>query len=216
MATANATIKETEVNPTERLFQEYRSTDSLERKSEIENDIIASNMTFIWYMVHTFNNIRIPKDILYSAALFGMMKAIRKFKPDKGVKFNSFAGTCMANEMRREIILSDRTKRIKQVSIDTPLTLKNDNLTILDCIEDDTVDVEEEVNGRTTREFLLREARKVLTKKQYMVFEIRLSPHSPTQKEIGQTLGITGAAISTLESAAIRRMKKHLKEVINV
>lgn len=52
------------------------------------------------FMVKTFGRTKIPRNDQYSIGMFGLVKAIREYNPNRKVKFSAYAGQYILNEIR--------------------------------------------------------------------------------------------------------------------
>ena len=89
-------------------------------------ELFNENIKLAYYMAKKYSNVKIEKEDLIQIALLGLWKAAKSYNSDK-VKFNSYAGKVIQNEINYEL----RKKRISTVSL-------NDTVTNTDriCIED--------------------------------------------------------------------------------
>jgi len=82
-----------------------------------KEELAEQNMPLIWYVVNRYAGALTECDELYSAALFGMARAISAYDETKGIKFSTFAVTCMNHEILN--LLRAARKRKLDISYDS-------------------------------------------------------------------------------------------------
>lgn len=148
---------------------------------------------------------------LESAAMFSLVKAARRFDPDRGVPFTAFANTSISGAIKREFrdnfIIRDR-------SSSTPINVVSGNITIqqegvtefLDARPDPSA--ENEIKN-TELKLLIESALDELSDPKYAeVIRLRygLDPYGGverTQAEIGEEIGYTQMTVSRFLSKAL-------------
>jgi RNA polymerase sigma-B factor len=96
----------TEPDVTER-FREYRRSGD----RALRNELIEEHMGFAAYLARRFANRGEPFDDLRQVALIGLVKAIERYDPDRGVAFASFAVPTITGEIKRHF--RDRTWSVR-------------------------------------------------------------------------------------------------------
>jgi RNA polymerase sigma-B factor len=84
-------------------FWEYRRTGS----RALRNQLIEEHRGFAEYLSRRFGHRGEPLDDLRQVALVGLLKAVERFEPDRGLSFTTFAGPTIVGELKRH--LRDRT-----------------------------------------------------------------------------------------------------------
>lgn len=62
-------------------------------------ELAEHNMPLVWYVVNRYAGASVECDELYSAALFGMARALSAYDETKGIRFSTFAVVCMNHEI---------------------------------------------------------------------------------------------------------------------
>lgn len=83
-----------------------------EGSAEARETLIVGNLRLVVKIAHNFKSLGIPLSDLISEGNIGLMKAVEKFKPDKGAKFSSYAAWWIKQSMRRAIANQSRVIRI--------------------------------------------------------------------------------------------------------
>ena len=145
----------------------------------------------------------------------GLIKAVDSFKPDKNIKFATYAAKCIDNEIL--MMLRSEKKKIREVSIYEPIgTDKEGNeISIIEIVGDDTEDVVEAHIRKQRVECLKKNMDKVLTKREKMIIIKRyglFESDEMTQSELAKTLGISRSYVSRIEKKALGKLKNLLRD----
>jgi RNA polymerase sigma-B factor len=79
------------------LFVEYQRTGDM----RLRNELITKHMRLAEYLAGRFANRGEPVDDLRQVALIGLLKAVERFDPMRGLKFTSFATPTILGEIKR-------------------------------------------------------------------------------------------------------------------
>ena len=93
MAIANRTTAENE------LFSEYKNT----KDKKIRDELLQSHLYIAEILSRKFINRGVEYDDIYQVACMGVLYAIERFDPDRGVQFATFATPTVMGEIRRYI-----------------------------------------------------------------------------------------------------------------
>lgn len=80
------------------LFSRYK-----DGETNAQEDILKHNLKFVVKLAKEFRNEGIPFEDLISEGNFGLMRAIEKFEPERGVPFTSYAAWWIKEFMRKAI-----------------------------------------------------------------------------------------------------------------
>jgi RNA polymerase sigma-B factor len=78
-------------------FVEYRRT----RDRELRNELVKEHMQLAEFLARRFAHRGEPVDDLRQVALVGLLKAVERFEPDRGLQFSSFAMPTIVGELKR-------------------------------------------------------------------------------------------------------------------
>ncbi len=98
-------------------FVEYRRT----RSRVVRNELIETHRGFAEYLARRFTDRGEPLDDLRQVALVGLLKAVERFEPERGLSFTTFAGPTIVGELKRHF--RDRTwsvrvpRRLQELSL---------------------------------------------------------------------------------------------------
>jgi RNA polymerase sigma-B factor len=79
------------------LFREYQRTGDM----RLRNELITKHMRLAEYLAQRFANRGEPVDDLRQVALIGLLKAVERFDPGRGLQFTSFATPTILGEIKR-------------------------------------------------------------------------------------------------------------------
>jgi RNA polymerase sigma-B factor len=78
-------------------FVEYRRT----RDRELRNRLVEEHMRLADFLARRFAHRGEPIEDLRQVALVGLLKAVERFEPDRGLQFSSFATPTITGELKR-------------------------------------------------------------------------------------------------------------------
>ena len=82
---------------TRRLFHEYKTTGSTEARDQL----IMSHLNLVRFLASKFKNRGEPLDDLVQVGTIGLIKAIDRFDPDRGLEFTTYATPTILGEIKR-------------------------------------------------------------------------------------------------------------------
>ena len=186
--------------------------------AEAKHTLIEHNLRLVVYIAKKFDNTGVGVEDLISIGTIGLIKAINSFKPDKGIRFATYAAKCIDNELL--MMLRSEKKKSREVSIYEPIgTDKEGNqIHLLDIVEHNEPDVVEQMeydrNVKTLYEILPR----VLNRREQIIINLRygLKTDCPvTQKEIAKSLNISRSYVSRIEKRALEKLKAYFEKGYN-
>ena len=83
-----------------------------EGSEEAREKMIVANLRLVVKIAHDFKSLGVPLSDLIAEGNIGLMKAVEKFRPDKGAKFSSYGAWWIKQSMRRAIADQSRIIRI--------------------------------------------------------------------------------------------------------
>jgi RNA polymerase sigma-B factor len=88
-------------------FVEYRRT----QQRKLRNELIEAHRSLASHLARRFANRGEPFDDLLQVAYLGMLKAVERFDPERGLEFSTFATATVEGELKRHF--RDRTWSIR-------------------------------------------------------------------------------------------------------
>ena len=148
---------------------------------------------------------------LISVGTIGLMKAIATFNPDKGSRLATYAARCIENELL--MMFRAKKKSSREISLYEPIgtDAEGNEISLLDIIESEQVDVVEEMCKDERLKKLGMLVRTSLTPREQEIIYMRyglLGGNEMTQREVGIALGISRSYVSRIEKKALKKLRE--------
>ncbi len=182
---------------------------------EARNVLIERNLRLVAHVVKKYSNTKVEQDDLISIGTIGLIKGINSFNVDKGSKLSTYVSRCIDNEILMHL---RSTKKLNaEVYLNEPIGKdKDDNIvTLQDVLENDDRSIEDEVDLKMKVKKLYSKMGEILKDREKTILELRfgLDGHKPkTQHEIASMMGISRSYVSRIETKAIGKLSKEIKE----
>lgn len=181
---------------------------------EARSILIKHNLRLVVHIAEKFYNTRIDLDDLFSIGTIGLIKGVRTFNPEKGVKLGTYVTPCIRNEIL--MYLRKTQKQGLEVPLDEPLCTDADGneLTWLDVLEAEGAEASRDLELEGRREMLL-EAIGRLNARDQTIIKLSFGIGIPdgrkwSQREIAESLDISQSYVSRLEKTILQELKKEL------
>ena len=195
--------------------EKYYITEFEKGNEEAKNMLIEKNLRLVAHVCKKYSSTKVPQEDLISIGTIGLIKGINSFKPEKGAKLSTYVSRCIDNE----ILMHFRaTKKLNaEVYLNEPIGKdKDDNvITLQEVLENDERSVEEAVDLKMKVKLLYEKMKSMLKDRERTILELRfgLDGHKPkTQIEIAEQMGISRSYVSRIETKAINKLSKEIKE----
>ena len=182
---------------------------------EARNILIERNLRLVAHVVKKYSNTKVEQDDLISIGTIGLIKGIKSFNIEKGSKLSTYVSRCIDNEI---LMYLRSTKKLNaEVYLNEPIGKdKDDNVvTLQEVLENNERNIEDELDLKMKVKKLYKKMGEVLKEREKMIIELRfgLDGHKPkTQHEIADMMGISRSYVSRIETKAIGKLGKELKE----
>lgn len=182
---------------------------------EARNILIERNLRLVAHVAKKYSSSNVEQDDLISIGSIGLIKGINSFDMDKSFKLATYIAKCIENEIL--MYLRSNKKRASDVYLNEPIGKdKDDNeVTLQEVLENNERNVEDEVDLKFKVKKLYEKMKKILKDREKIIIELRfgLNGQKPkTQKEIAKMMNISRSYVSRIESKAIGKLAKEIKE----
>ncbi len=90
-------IPESERNLLRQRFSEYHRS----RDPAIRDELVTAHLRLATHLARRFDNRGVPLDDLIQVASLGLLKAVERFEPERGLEFSTFATPTVVGELKR-------------------------------------------------------------------------------------------------------------------
>ena len=167
--------------------------------------LIEHNLRLVAHIIKKYYSTFKDQDDLISIGTIGLIKAVSTFKPEKSVRYDTYATRCIENEVLMHF--RNKKKSAQDVYISDPIDTDKDgnSLTLMDVMseEDNIVDcIDLHIKSEQLYQFIgtaLDER-----ERQIIVMRYGLGGNRPlTQREVAKKLDISRSYVSRIEKKAI-------------
>ena len=182
---------------------------------EARNILIERNLRLVAHIAKKYSTTNVDQDDLISIGTIGLIKGINSFNIEKGSRLSTYASRCIENEILMHL---RATKKLNaEVYLNEPIGKdKDDNVvTLEEVLENNERNIEDEVDIKIKIKLLYEKMKSLLKDRERTIIELRfgLDGHKPkTQHEIAKMMGISRSYVSRIETKAIGKLAKEIKE----
>ena len=182
---------------------------------EARNILIEHNLRLVAHISKKYSTSNVEQDDLISIGTIGLIKGINSFNSDKGSRLSTYVSRCIDNEILMHL---RATKKLgAEVYLNEPIGKdKDDNVvTLQEVLENNERPIEDEVDIKMKIKLLYDKMKSILKGRERTILELRfgLDGHKPkTQIEIAKEMGISRSYVSRIETKAISKLSKEIKE----
>lgn len=182
---------------------------------EARNILIERNLRLVAHIAKKYSSTNVEQDDLISIGTIGLIKGINSFNIEKGSRLSTYASRCIENEILMHL---RATKKLNaEVYLNEPIGKdKDDNVvTLQEVLENSDRNIEDEVDIKMKIKLLYEKMKSLLKDRERTIIELRfgLDGHKPkTQNEIAKMMGISRSYVSRIETKAIGKLAKEIKE----
>ena len=196
-----------------RRLKEDGDTDAREK-------LVMSHMNLVRFLANKFKNRGEPLDDLIQVGYLGLLKAIDRFDPDRGLEFTTYATPTILGEIKRHFRDKGWSVRVPRrlQELSAKVNQATDALTIQlqrspkveEIAEYLGATVDEVLEAMESSSLILEEALRDFTPREKEIIEMRFLK-GMTQIEIAKELGISQVQVSRL----LRRTLKKVQDKID-
>ncbi len=182
---------------------------------EAKNILIEHNLRLVAHVCKKYSNANVDQDDLISIGSIGLIKGINSFDAKKNIKLSTYISKCIDNEIL--MYLRSSKKLNSEVYLEEPIGKdKDDNtITLKEVLENEEKPIDEEIELKLRIKKLYEKIKSALKERERTIIELRfgLNGKEPkTQNEIAKFMGISRSYVSRIETKAIGKLAKELKE----
>ncbi len=186
-----------------------------EGNEEAKNILIEHNLRLVAHVCKKYSNSNVDQDDLISIGSIGLIKGINSFDSNKNIKLSTYISKCIDNEILMYLRSSKRLN--SEVYLEEPIGKdKDDNaITLKEVLENEDKPIDEEIELKLRIKKLYDKIKTILKDRERTIIELRfgLNGKEPkTQNEIAKNMGISRSYVSRIETKAIGKLAKELKE----
>lgn len=186
--------------------------DELQNGSEeARNKLIEHNLRLVAHVVRKYESSGEDLEDLISIGIIGLIKAIRTYNNERGVRLATYAARCIENEVLMHL---RNIKKLKQeVSIYDPIGYdkEGNEISLIDILTSDS-EIIEQIDTRLQEEKVIKNLG-VLNRRERQVIEMRYGIFSglkETQRDIAKKLGISRSYVSRIEKRAVNKLMREI------
>lgn len=193
--------------------------DCIERMSngdeEAKNILIERNLRLVAHICKKYSTTNVEQDDLISIGTIGLIKGINSFEPSKGVRLATYVARCIDNEILMH--LRSIKKLGAEVYLEDPIGKDKDDNTVSlqEVLENNDKSIEDEVDLKFKIKKMYQKMKEVLKLREKTILELRfgLDGNKPkTQNQIAEMMGISRSYVSRIETKAINKLAKEIKD----
>ena len=186
-----------------------------------EEQMILDNLALIYHVIKQLNLNWETEDEwqdYYDSGLIGLIKGVKAFEDNKGLKPSTFLIPCIKNEIRHHIIGKNRKKRFNEygrtISLDLLLG-ENENIELAECVQDSRINIEEQVERKIELETIIHKINSMKSIKQALVLKMYFGLEGFTErnfKEISKILKVSQQCIRKRFIKGLQNLKESMKK----
>ncbi len=178
---------------------------------DARNKLIEHNLRLVAHVVRKYESSGEDIEDLISIGTIGLIKAIRTYNLDRGVKLATYAARCIENEVLMH--LRNIRKLRQEVSIYDPIGYdkEGNEISLMDVLTTDSEIIEiieTKMQGKK-----IKDKMDTLSGREREVIEMRygfFNGLKGTQREIAKELGISRSYVSRIEKRAVNKLIREI------
>ncbi len=182
-----------------------------EGSEEARNILVERNLRLVAHVVRKYESTGEDMEDLISIGTIGLIKGIKTFDNEKGVKLATYVARCIDNEVLMH--LRNLKKKRTEVSIYDPIGYdkEGNEISLIDILAEDN-EIVDMVDMKMQGEKILSKI-DILNDRERQIIEMRygiFSGMKEPQREIARKMGISRSYVSRIEKRAIKKLVREL------
>ncbi|NLW69625.1 MAG: sigma-70 family RNA polymerase sigma factor, partial [Eubacteriaceae bacterium] len=183
---------------------------------QARNMLIEHNLRLVVYIARKFESNLHNLEDMVSIGTIGLIKAVKTYDANKGIKLATYASRCIENEIL--MYLRKTSKQKGEVSLDEPLKsdTEGNELVLADVISGGENPIYEQMEKQSEVD-MLHEALRRLEQNERDLIDLRFGINGKqrkTQKEVAKIMSISQSYISRLEKKIVLNLKKEMNRLL--
>lgn len=175
------------------------------------NKLIEHNLRLVAHIIKKYESSGEDMEDLISIGTIGLIKAIKTFNQDRGVKLATYSARCIENEVLMH--LRNIKKLRQEVSIYDPIGVdkEGNEISLMDVLTSDS-EILEIIEARLQGE-QIKDKMDLLSVREREVVEMRYglcNGLKETQRDIARKLGISRSYVSRIEKRALSKLIREM------
>lgn len=186
---------------------EQEQLELLKRKDDpkVKEKLIIHNLKLVSWVARKYHKEgRTELEDIFQSGTLGLMKAIDKYDPDKGASFSTVAVWYIRSAITRNLY-----RFSNDISLDEPI-IDDEDITLLEAIPDDKVNVSDDVTSKVFMEQFKKEFEYGLDGLQYQIIRLYYGLDCPehTLKEIGAKYNKSSERVRQARDKGLRTIRR--------
>lgn len=182
-----------------------------EGSEDARNVLVERNLRLVAHVVRKYESTGEDMEDLISIGTIGLIKGIKTFDNEKGVKLATYVARCVENEVLMH--LRNLKKKKTEVSIYDPIGYdkEGNEIALIDILAEDN-EIVDMVDMKLQGEKILSKI-DVLSDRERQIIEMRygvFSGYKEPQREIARKMGISRSYVSRIEKRALKKLIREL------
>lgn len=178
-----------------------------------QDELVLNNQGLVGHILKSYKIDSSEHDDVYDEGMIGLIKAAAKFDPTKDIKFATFAGRCIINEIN--MYFRKKKRSVKAISFEELYGDNDDkNIRLEDMIEDSNANFEDELTEDDEFSNMINIALNLMQGKERIVLLYHIS--GTIQKKIAEKLNFSQSYVARLVPKSVKKLRNLINSSIDL